>query len=346
MKICFATYEGVLLSKGGPFVKIHSLKSHLEKLGHEVTLFNMWEHTDKLKAFEIINIFGANLALFSFVRNLKYRGINYIVNPIFYSRHNASFLKNACRVNNLLQRVAPGIWMDYNIVKDICNWADLVTPNTKDESNLIRDGFEINQSKLEVVYNGVSDKFLYGDPSIFKKKYGIDNFILTVGHTGPKRKNMLALVKALQGINHPAVIIGSVLDTGESKQMLEISRRNKNIVLIDALENDSELLASAYAACDTFVLPSQFETPGRAALEAALAGAKIVITPYGGTKDYFKDMALYPDPYSVESIRAAIKEALNRHKTESLKNFVKDNFTWDKVAVHTAEVFKRVLDKR
>jgi len=43
------------------------------------------------------------------------------------------------------------------------------------------------------------------------------------------------------------------------------------------------MLASAYAACDVFVLPSMFETPGIAALEAGLAGAKIVITKYGGT---------------------------------------------------------------
>jgi len=344
MNICFATYEGILLSKGGPYVKIISLKAHLEKLGHSVTLFNMWEHTDKLKGFDIIYMFGANLALFSFVRNLRYRGINYVVNPIFYTKHNAAFLKNACRVNNMLQKFAPGIWMDYNIVKDICGWASSVLPNTSTESDIIRDGFDIGQDKLEVVYNGVEEKFLYGNPQIFKDKYGIENFILTVGHTGPKRKNMLALVKALEGINHPAVIIGSVLNTGESEEMLSIAKRNKNIILIDALDNNSELLASAYAACDTFVLPSQFETPGRAALEAALAGAKVVITPFGGTKDYFKDMAVYPNPYSVDSIRASIETALNKPKTDELKNFIKNNFTWDKVALHTVDVLKRTMN--
>jgi glycosyltransferase involved in cell wall biosynthesis len=346
MKICFAAYEGVLLSKGGPFVKIHSLKYYLEKLGHEVTLFNMWEHTDKLKGFDIINMFGANLALFSFARNLRHRGINYVVNPIFYSRHSATFIKNAVKAYDMMQRAIPGLWMDYNIVKDICSWAELVLPNTTDESGIIRDGFSIPQEKLEIMYNGVSDRFLYGDPSVFKKKYGLENFILTVGHTGPKRKNMLALVKALSEIDHPAVIIGSILDMGESKELLEIAGKNKNITIIDALDNNSDMLASAYAACDTFVLPSQFETPGRAALEAALAGAKVVITPFGGTKDYFKDMAVYPDPYSVESIRDSIKAVLNKPKTEELKNFIKENFTWDKVVMHTVDVYNKVLKNR
>ena len=80
-------------------------------------------------------------------------------------------------------------------------------------------------------------------------------------------------------------------------------------MLIGSLDNQSEMLASAYAASDTFVLPSQFETPGISALEAALAGAKIVITPYGGTKEYFKNMAEYVDSGSSEAIKAGIEKS-------------------------------------
>ena len=75
------------------------------------------------------------------------------------------------------------------------------------------------------------------------------------------------------------------------------------------------LLASAYAACDVFVLPSQFETPGIAALEAGLAGAKIVITPVGGTKrSYFGNNAIYVEPTSTENIAEGILAALKNKK--------------------------------
>jgi len=342
MNICFASYEGIVLSMGGPYVKIHSLKNHLEILGHKVDLFNMWEDSHRLKEFDIVNIFGANLAVFGFARNLRHRGINYVVNPIFFSSHNAGYLRTACKINDILQKFAPGIWMDYSITKDICNWAGMVLPNTKDEGDLIRDGFSIPSDKIEVIHNGVSGRFLDGDASVFKKKYEVENFILTVGHIGPKRKNMLAYVKALAKIDHPVVIIGSILGTGETNEVLDEVKRNKNILLVDALENDSPMLASAYAACDTFVLPSQFETPGRAALEAALAGAKIVITPYGGTKEYFRDMASYIDPYSVQSIKEGIEDTLNKPKTENLKEFIKNNFLWDKIALHCANLYSRV----
>ena len=46
------------------------------------------------------------------------------------------------------------------------------------------------------------------------------------------------------------------------------------------LDHHDPLLASAYAAARVFALPSWFETPGLAALEAALAGCSVAITPY------------------------------------------------------------------
>ena len=57
-------------------------------------------------------------------------------------------------------------------------------------------------------------------------------------------------------------------------------------------DHDDPLLASAYAAARVFALPSWFETPGLAALEAALAGARWSITPFGCTREYFGDHAV------------------------------------------------------
>ena len=104
------------------------------------------------------------------------------------------------------------------------------------------------------------------------------------------------------------------------------------------------MLASAYAAASVFVLPSLFETPGIAALEAALAGAKIVITPYGGTKNYFNTMATYVEPYSLDSIREGITKSLNEGKNPQLKEHIKREFLWSRVAEKTLTVYKSVLE--
>ncbi len=103
------------------------------------------------------------------------------------------------------------------------------------------------------------------------------------------------------------------------------------------------LLASAYSACDVFVLPSEYETPGIAAMEAALAGAKIVITPFGGTRDYFGDDVIYIDPTSAEDIARGIRAALGREKDTTLRERFRKEFVWDKVGEKTKQVYEHVL---
>lgn len=343
MKICFATYEGVPLAKGGPFIKITECKNHLEKLGHEVELFSMWSSIHKIKDFDIIHLVGSNFSIYGLARNLFYNKIKFIVEPVFFSTHSSSYLNKINSIDKMTRKLFPGIWFDYGFIRDICNWSEMVLPNTNDEEYLISNGFNIPVNKFRIIPNGVSERFLNTDPDLFFKKYGLKDFILNVGHIGAKRKNVLALVRALEKINHSAVIIGKILNTNESEKVKQVIQKSKNILLIDELENDSRMLASAYAACDTFVLPSLFETPGIAALEAAVAGAKIVITPHGGTKDYFKDLAVYVDPKSVESIRKGIENSLNSSKTNVLSNFISENFLWEKVAQKSVQIYEKLI---
>jgi glycosyltransferase involved in cell wall biosynthesis len=340
LKILYATYEGVPLAKGGPFVKIHEMKKLLQEAGHRVELFNMWESVDALNKFDIVHLVGSNFSIYGLARSLKQRNIKFLVEPVFFSRHSAAFINTVSVIDKSIRKLFPGSWLDYGFIRDICNWSELILPNTGAEKELISKGFNIPEKKFKVIHNGVSERFLNADSGLFIKKYGIKDFILFVGHIGPKRKNVLALVKALEKINHPAVIIGKMLDMGESREVKRLVSNNKNITLIEEIPNDSLLLESAYAACDTFVLPSQFETPGIAALEAALAGAKIVITKYGGTKEYFKDMAVYVSPASVESISDGIQLSLNSGMSDKLKEFVKNNFLWRKIAGKTIDVYK------
>ena len=70
------------------------------------------------------------------------------------------------------------------------------------------------------------------------------------------------------------------------------------VTWLGRLEHDDPLLASAYAAARVFALPSWFETPGLAALEAALAGSAVAITPFGSTREYFGDLVTYCRPAS------------------------------------------------
>ncbi len=110
------------------------------------------------------------------------------------------------------------------------------------------------------------------------------------------------------------------------------AKNSKNIHFLGYIPHNSTLFLSAYAACKVFVLPSWYETPGLAALEAGLAGANVVITQRGATKEYFKKYAWYVDPSSVKSIREKTLEAFYAKKSKKLSKHILKNYTWEKGA--------------
>ncbi|MDP2207398.1 MAG: glycosyltransferase family 4 protein [Bacteroidota bacterium] len=339
MKVFLATYQSVMMLKGGPRTQVLETKAALEKLGVEVHLFDMWQ-TLKKGDCDIFHIFGSGIATYHFAREVAKLGIKLVVSPIFFSRHSSQYIKRVLWFDKTVLKKIRGVWTDYGFVSEMCKWVDAVLPNTKKEAELIELGLGVQREKIHVVPNGVNERFLNADPSLFVKTYGISNFILNVGHIGPGRKNVLRLVRALNLIDKPAVIIGRM----EAGKELDAIRKEagKKILLLDNILNDSDLLASAYAACDVFVLPSLFETPGIAALEAGLAGAKIVITKYGGTEEYFGDYAEYIEPTSVDSIAEGIRKAIARPKDARLRELIKDSYLWSKVGEATLEVYRKL----
>lgn len=342
MKILLGGYSALGLVHGGPAVQLQQTFCELKKLDVNVAMLDPYKRYTKHDC-DLFHLFAANIGTYHLAKNLHEYQIPFVVSSIFYTQHSPRYIRNLIFAARTLQKVHKGIWMTYGITQEICSLARHVLPNTSDEGKQIELGLQIPQQKISVVPNGVEARFEFGDPSLFKKKYGIDNFILNVGHIGPQRKNILNLIRALKNINHPAVIIGKVTQGAYANRCLTEAKNNKNIIIIEGLENDSEMLASAYAACNVFALPSLFETPGIAALEAALAGAKIVITPHGGTKEYFANLAEYTEPTSIEAIQKGIENALNRENNSLLQKHIKKEFLWSRVAEKTLTVYKKVL---
>jgi glycosyltransferase involved in cell wall biosynthesis len=342
MNVCLATYQSVMLLKGGPRTQILQTKRWLEERGVNVTLFESWKEFDA-RSFDLVHIFGSNLGTYHFAREIHKLGIPIVVTPIFFTRHSSAFVRPIVGLDRFVRKFARGIWNDYSINAEICSWAKAVLPNTRREASLIENGLGVSREKITVVPNGVDERFYHGDPTLFIKTYGVKDFILNVGHIGPERKNIFRLIQALEKINHPAVIIGRIEQSEEGRHCLEEAKKNPRLLIIDSLPPDSDMLASAYAACDVFALPSLFETPGIAALEAALAGAKIVITKHGGTEEYFSNHAEYVEPTSWELIHHGIVTALNAPKKAALREHVKSTYLWSHVADQTLRIYERVF---
>lgn len=344
MTVYLAGYQAFSIMRGGAAIQLLNTSRYLGDYGIDARLFDPWTpfHAE---ACDLFHLFASDIGMYHLGREIHTLGVPMALSPITYSLHSRRFIRTALAASRMLQRIGYGVWTDYAITSDLCNWARLVLPNTGDEAGLMKDGYGVPPGKVTVIPNGVDERFAHADPALFKKTYGIDRFVLNVGHTGHVRKNVLALIRALSQIDHPAVIIGRIVRTPYGEACLREAGKNKNIILIDSLDNDSEMLASAYAACDVFAMPSLFETPGIAALEAGLAGAKIVITPYGGTKEYFGTMAEYVDPHSVDSIREGIVRALQAKRDECLSVHIRKEYLWPRVAEKTAAAYRTIINR-
>ena len=344
LKICMVAPHMNFMVNGGANTQLQKTAHFLKEQGIEVEFFDPCKKYDN-NSIDLFHMFTANISTLDLARKLNDFDIKYVVSPIFYTLHGPMFLKITDIIENIIKKVFNGIWTDYGVVKQICNSSAAVLPNTTAEAGLIENGLKVSGNKIHVIPNGVDERFYNADPSLFYETYGTKDFLLYTGVIGSVRKNTLSLIRAVKNIDHPVVIIGKIHKNKYSEQCLEEASKNKNILFIDALEHDSPMLESAYAACHTFVLPSYFETPGISALEAGLTGANIVITEHGGTKDYFADYAVYIEPSSVKSIKKGIEKALNSLKQNKLKQRIKENYFWPQIAKKTADLYKSIIDK-
>jgi glycosyltransferase involved in cell wall biosynthesis len=338
LRVLFATYPSVMLLNGGPKTQILQTKAALEKIGVSVTLFNSWE-SFREEDFDIVHLFGANIGNYHLAREFHKLGVAMAISPIFFSRRSAPIIRTVVAIDGVVRKLARGTWSDFGISAEICRWAQLVLPNTSLEARVVQRGLGVDPRKIRFVPNGVESRFAQADPKLFEEKYGIKNFVLNVGHVGPERKNVFRLIQALEKVNVPSVIIGRIEDNEYGHKCVAEAKRNPRLTLIESLPNDAPLLASAYAACDVFALPSYYETPGIAALEAGLAGAKIAITRGGGTEEYFGADAEYVEPTSWELIHHGILTALNKPKSPALRERIQREYLWEKVGEKTLEAY-------
>ena len=209
MHVLFATSQATALTRGGVRTQVLQTKEELEGLGVHVTLLDTWRDFNP-DEFDLVHIFAANMATYHFARAIKAQGLPLVISPVFYTRRTANVVQNVIKVDKFLSRKVRGIWTDYGLIAEMCSWAEALTPNTSEEGKLFVNAFGIPEKKVIVVPNGVEERFVDATSGLFEREYGIKDFILSVGHIGPERKNVLHLIEALERIDYPAVIIGRI----------------------------------------------------------------------------------------------------------------------------------------
>lgn len=326
MRIIFNTYPVAFQCPGGGEIQLLKSKEALERRGHEVILFDQWNHS--LENVDVVHQFSVQGGIYNFCSYVHGKRIPLVLSPILW-------------LGDQLEQYPLGE------IKYLLSIADVVCPNSEAEVQRFVNKFDIDSGKYKVTYNGVdSDFFGSVSKNIFIEKFNIlEPFVLCVGNI-EARKNQIGLLEACSRLGLHVVLAGNIRDEEYFQKLQE--QFSDFFSYIGYLDHSSKLLRSAYSACAVFALPSLLETPGLAALEAAASGAKVVVTKEGCTEEYFGSSAYYVDPKSVEDIMLRLEEAIGKsQKTGMLRERVR-MFTWDKVGEQLEcaylKAFSRIKD--
>ena len=341
--IYFYVYPSAFQNPGGGEILLLKTKEYLERLGIEIKLFNQWEH--RFQSGDLLHVFGSVKEALGLMAIAKSKGVTIVHTPVIWYNWQSSLLipydfgeRILCAARQTAKTFFPIIASSR---KKMMHLADVVLASSKAEGDQISKYFLVPKHKIRVAVCGTDESYESMDPTFFIRKFGLKNFVLVVGRIEP-RKNQLSLIRAMNRVEKLLVVIGETVSNYQNYYNQCRREAGNNVFFIGNLLMNSNELRSAYSACEIFALPTWFETPGIAALEAGLSGAKIVITREGATREYFKDFVEYVNPSSVSDIRSKILTAIARSKSDDLKNFIKQNYLWQNTAEQTLEAYRSV----
>ena len=234
--------------------------------------------------YDIIHVHSIQ-AIPSLISALLKKRAKFIVTPHGISPDDKRFLVNV-------------VWGVYKpLSKFICKRADKVIVLGSKEKEKITRLFDIDESKIEVISNGIE---LEEKPSIdiicsFKSCLGLENFhtILFVGRVSPT-KNPEILIKAFEDVhnkinNTKLIFVGPISDSYRSK-LIDLTRGlniDKSVVFTGEVNREDVL--SAYCCADFFVSLGGWEGLPTTMLEAMSFGLPCIMFNSGGIEDVIKD---------------------------------------------------------
>jgi glycosyltransferase involved in cell wall biosynthesis len=316
---------------------------HLEELGIPIRLFSPW--IDRFENARLLHLFGMSREGLELARVARQRSIPVVLSPICWYEPRALAALERGPLRKLaslsawgLRSIAPGVpsWR-----RELLRLADVVLPNSRSEANQLIRLFGVASQRIRVVPNGVLPAVASASPELFYSQWGADPFVLHVGRIEP-RKNTLGLINAVSGLGLPLVVIGEAPPGCEEYEQACRRAGAGCVSWLGWLDHHDPLLTSAYRAARVFALPSWFETPGLAALEAGLAGCSITITPFGSTRDYFGELVEYARPDRVGEIQRAVMKCWEDGPDPRLSRSIATHYLWPRVAQITVEVYDQV----
>ncbi len=155
--------------------------------------------------------------------------------------------------------------------KKAADTADKIIAISEQTKRDIVEFLKVPESKIEVIYQGCHKAFKeQQSPEMIqetREKFKLpERFILNVG-TIEERKNLLNVVKAINGTGIPLVVVGRKTKYYQKiENFLKKNKMQQQVLFLEGVSMDE--LAAIYKLADIFVYPSFFEGFGIPVIEA------------------------------------------------------------------------------
>ena len=227
----------------------------------------------------------------------------------------------------------------------------IITVSNTVKNDIIRH-FNVDESKIRVIYLGIDTIFKKTIDYSLSKKYNLPKkYILFVGNIEGK-KNLTRLVLAYKDliikkkITHRLVLVGK---NGWKNKLVykAIAKYNLEEYIQFTGYVPKKDLPVMYSMADLFVFPSIYEGFGIPPLEAMACGTPVIVSNQGASPEICGEACLKVNPYDVNDISEKIEMLLTN------KDFRKNKiglglervkqFSWEKTAKETLKVYEEAL---
>ena len=246
---------------------------------------------------------------------------------------------------------------DSILAPTVLNAVDRIIGVSHHEIELLQQIIKLDEDKIRYIPNGIDFARFepVPKPNKFLAKYKPKgNIILYAGRLA-SNKGLEVLVIAASRVlkTYPDttfVFVGE--DEGMKDKLIEQAKKlgiAKNIKFTGHIKSE-ELFLSAFAACDVFVLPSEYEAFGIVLLEAMACKKPVIGTHVGGVPEAIGEegagiVVEYDDPDALaEAIDKLLDDPKLRRSMGALgRKRVKKNFTWESVVDQIEKVYTELV---
>lgn len=221
--------------------------------------------------------------------------------------------------------------------------ADRVIAVSHYTKRVIKEQYQIDGSKIEVIHNGVTSNIY----TIMEKNYALMKRVLYFGRVTPQKGPKFFVEAASKVLKKRNDVIFVVAGTGD--QLGEIRGVAKSLNIESNLEftgfvNENYSL-KIYRDSDVFVLPAVSEPFGMTVLESMSAGTPAIISKTTGVGEVLSNV-LKCDFWDTDKMADYILAVINfrplREMLGKRGRIEAMNFSWERAAIRTMEVYNSV----